>query len=164
MGGRRSRAPYQEGQWFAVPVQRCGYGLGVIVRSGPRSHGGLGYFFGPTRDSLPGAEVTDAIRPEDAVLVTWFGFMGLIEGRWPLVACSRRFSRSEWPIPKFRRRDILDTEMAWMVEYDPDATMIAGNVIQETRLHADELSHLPEESLEGYIALEWILGKLLGAT
>jgi hypothetical protein len=47
------RIKYYEGQWFAIPLRTGGYGLGVVVRGGNKTKGGLGYFFGPRYDSIP---------------------------------------------------------------------------------------------------------------
>lgn len=38
----RGRKGYREGQWFAVPLRDGGYALGVIVRGGYETAGGLG--------------------------------------------------------------------------------------------------------------------------
>ena len=157
---RPKRIKYEEGQWFAVPLDQGGYGLGVIVRGGPSLHGGLGYFFGPRRPELPAASDTAGVQPSDAVLITWFSDLEIQAGRWPLVESARPFSRSAWPVPLFRRTDSLMPGVAWLIEYHQDATGLAG-IISETKHPADELKGLPEEVDSGAIALQTKLSRLL---
>ncbi len=44
--------PYQEGDWFAVPLRSGGYGVGLVARA-PGNGIVLGCFFGTRYDTLP---------------------------------------------------------------------------------------------------------------
>lgn len=92
---------YREGQWFAVPLRTGGYALGIIVRGSYKTKGGLGYFFGPKFDAPPEDEITWRATPADALLISKFGDLGILSGRWPLIPSTRPFSSDEWPIPVF---------------------------------------------------------------
>lgn len=106
---------YNEGQWFAVPLRNSGYALGIIVRGNYRTKGGLGYFFGPRYDQIPNNEETLKKKPEEALLVTQFGDLGIINGRWPILKSTRLFSKEEWPIPKFGSTNPLIPGKAFVV-------------------------------------------------
>ncbi len=151
---------YSEGQWFAVPLRDGGYALGIIVRGSYKTRGGLGYFFGCRYAEVPGEAETWAKRPEEAMLIAWFGDLGIIEGEWLLIASSRPFRREEWPVPKFARIDSLNPEIGWLVEYDQEDDG-SQRWVKETICPAEELVGLPKDSLMGYKAVEIVLTKLL---
>lgn len=157
---RRKHIKYSEGQWFAVPLQDSGYALGIIVRGSYKTKGGLGYFFGPRYEDIPDEQVTWLKKPSDAILVAWFGDLGIIEGRWPLVPSTRPFRREAWPVPKFQRIDALRPDKGWLVEYSSEDSGV-GEPIRETYCDAEELVGLPSDDLLGYGAVEIILTKLL---
>ncbi len=157
---RKKHVKYNEGQWFAVPLRDGGYALGIIVRGSYKTKGGLGYFFGPKYQDLPGDVETWNKQAADAILVAWFGDLGIIEGKWPLIASTRPFRRQEWPVPKFGRIDALVPEKGWLVEYDQEDTGL-GEVIRETRCRAEDIAHLPEDVVSGAGAIEIKLTKLL---
>ena len=48
----KEKRRYEEGDWFAVPLQNGGYSLGLVARADGEG-GVLGYFFGPRREQLP---------------------------------------------------------------------------------------------------------------
>jgi hypothetical protein len=64
---------YREGQWFAIPLRKEGYALGIIVRGCYKTKGGLGYFFGPKYAEIPNDEATWEKKPEEAILIARFG-------------------------------------------------------------------------------------------
>jgi len=158
---RRKHIKYSEGQWFAVPLKDGGYALGIIVRGSYKTKGGLGYFFGPRYENIPDEQETWHKQPSDAILIAWFGDLGIILGQWPLISTTRPFRREEWPVPKFHRLDALDPSKGWLVEYDQETSglYLAGR--RETYLNARELVGLPKDSLLGYGAVELVLTKLL---
>lgn len=158
---RRKHIKYSEGQWFAVPLQDGGYALGIIVRGNYKTKGGLGYFFGPRYEDIPGEQETWLKGPSDAILIAWFGDLGIIWGRWPLISSMRPFRREEWPVPKFHRIDALRPDKGWLVEYSSEAKGVGEQPIRETYCDAKELMGLPKDSLLGYGAVEIILTKLL---
>lgn len=47
------RLPYREGTWFALPLRKGGYAVGVVARMAPRGRIILAYFFGPKRNQIP---------------------------------------------------------------------------------------------------------------
>jgi hypothetical protein len=161
--GRKKHIKYNEGQWFAVPLGHGGYAVGVIVRGQYKTKGGLGYFFGPKRDTLPMDADTQYLHPADAVLITWFGDLGIIEGEWPLLHSTRPFHREAWPVPKFGRVDSLNPEVGWLVEYAQDALGM-GDVIRETRCRVQDLVGLPRDASANAGAVEVLLTKLLDVT
>lgn len=156
---RKRHVKYDEGQWFAVPLRSGGYVLGLIVRGSYRTRGGLGYFFGPRFDNIPHGMLTFSLRSVDAILIAWFGDLEIIEGRWPLIDNTQPFSRSDWPVPKFSRRDALDPSMGWLVEYDQDVQ--GFDVVQGIRCRAAEIVGLPQDGVWGAGAIETQLTKLL---
>jgi hypothetical protein len=159
---RKRHIKYDVGQWFAVPLRSGGYALGVIVRGSYRTRGGLGYFFGPRYGEMPLGALTLSLQPIDAILIAWFGDLGIIEGRWPLIDDASPFGRSDWPVPKFGRRAALDPSMGWLVEYDQDAQ--GFDVVQGVRCQAAEIVGLPEDGVWGADAIEAQLTKLLSGT
>lgn len=156
----RKRIKYSEGQWFAVPLKTGGYALGIIVRGNYKTKGGLGYFFGPRYKEVPDERETWLKKPSDAILITWFGDLGIIWGRWPLIPSTRPFRREEWPVPKFKRIDPLNPRRGWLVEYSQDDDG-KGLPICETLCDAGDLEGLPEDGVDGYEAVEIVLTHLL---
>jgi hypothetical protein len=157
----RKRLSYEEGQWFGVPLRGGGYAVGIIVRGSVRTRGGLGYFFGPSRASVPTSTDIEGLAAADAIYVTWFGDLGLINGRWPLITSSRVFARAAWPIPRFRRVNSLIPGMSTLVEYDQDATRMLLNTVRQQWVPTSDVADLPEEGLDGSGAVEIKLARLL---
>ncbi len=149
---------YKEGQWFAVPLRDSGYALGIIVRGSYKTKGGLGYFFGRRFQKLPNEEDTCSLYPNDVILIAWFGDLGIIRGKWPLVMTTKDFRREDWSIPLFRRDATPDK--GWLIEYDQDAMGFDG-IIQETLHDATDLEGLPADGTYGASAVEEVLTKLL---
>jgi hypothetical protein len=157
----KAHVKYDTGQWFAVPLRDGGYALGIIVRGSYRTKGGLGYFFGPKHEELPNSDDISALQPSDAVLITWFGDLGIIRGKWPLIFSNRAFRSEEWPIPLFRRD--ATSEKGWLVEYHHNATGYDG-IMRETLHEMKDLEGLPREADFGSGAIEIELTKVLAAS
>jgi len=157
---RTKRIRYREGQWFAVPLQSGGYAAGIIVRGSLKTKGGLGYFF-PFRYELPptATDIED-LSASQAILVRWFGDLGIIYGEWPLIATDRPFNRADWSVPRFGRIDMFDH--AWIVEYSQDDDG-SRYPISETRVPVAEIVGLPEAGTSGHKALEIRLSRLIDA-
>ncbi len=158
---RRKHIKYSEGQWFAVPLKNGGYALGIIARGSHKVKGPhLGYFFGPRYESIPGEQETWQKQPSDAILIEWFGPLGILWGTWPLIPTTRPFRREEWPVPKFRSIDPLNPTRGWLVEYDQETS---GLDLPVRRIYCDakDLEGLPEDGVSGYEAIEIVLTKLL---
>lgn len=157
---RKKHIKYSEGQWFAVPLKDGGYALGIIVRGSYKTRGGLGYFFGPRYERVPDEAETWNKRPEDAIYITWFGDLGIIWGRWPLIPSTRPFRREEWPVPKFHRIDSLNPNKGWLVEYRQDDDG-RGLPERETYVDIKDIAHLPRDATAGAGAVEITLTKIL---
>ena len=156
----RKHIKYSEGQWFAVPLKTGGYALGIIVRGSYKTRGGLGYFFGPRYEEVPDERETWSKQPSDAILIAWFGDLGIIWGRWPLIPSTRPFRREEWPVPKFGQVDWENPSKGWLVEYRQEANGWELP-IRRTYCDAKDLIGLPEDGVCGYEAIENILTHLL---
>lgn len=150
--------PYQEGDWFAVPLQSGGYCIGLAARA-PGNGVVLGYFFGLRCEELPKEEHTKGLSRADAILVTLFSDIGLVQGHWPIISQLSQWDQDEWPLPAFGRiLEFEGQEIAWRVEYS-SADLV--NVVRETRTTPEQIRHLPKTGLWGHLALEEYLTKLL---
>lgn len=148
------KANYCEGTWIAVPLKRGGFALGVIARATKRG-ALLCYFFGPRREVLPSLEDARSLRPEEAVRVIRAGDLHLLEAKWPILGELSEWNRSEWPVPRFVRRDPL-SKRAWRVELSEKDLL---TVVRETSEPYD--SSLEENSIYGAGAAEIMLDKHL---
>jgi hypothetical protein len=144
-----ARLPYEEGDWFAVPLPGGGHAVGLVARSSRRGKILLGYFFGPRRSGLPEVSELLALQPGDAVLVDRFGDLSLTRREWPILGSAPEWERSRWPMPLFGDVDEL-IDIGWRVEYpneDPAARSL------RTRVPRAEASTLPEDRLMGAAAV-----------
>jgi len=132
--------PYREGTWFAVPLRRGGFAVGVVARTSREGKVLLGYFFGPRRRSVPSLADVQSSRPQDATLVVRFGDLSLIQGEWPIVG-DTRLDRSSWTVPDFARTDPLSGR-SWRVRYDdrdPNVVVSEDPIVTEPALPRDGL-------------------------
>lgn len=149
----RKELPYKEGDWFAVPLRDGGYALGLAARMDGRGSV-LGYFFGPRRRQIPTPEDTRGLSAAGAILAQMFGDPGLVNGRWPLLPRTTDWDRDAWPMPVFGS---VFGGGASRREYD-ESTFSMRSLVPCT---PEEARRLPEDSLDGYIALEIRLNRLL---
>jgi len=157
----RKQIKYSEGEWFAVPLRDFGYALGIITRGSYKVKGPhLGYFFGPRYKDLPDEQETWRKKPSDAILIAWFGPLGIRWGRWPLIPSTRPFRREEWPVPLFRQIDLGNPSKGWLVEYAQDTNGLELP-IRRTYCNAKDLTGLPDDGVFGYEAIEILLTRLL---
>lgn len=84
---RNRRLPYQEGDWFAVPLLTDGYAVGVVARMNGQGQV-LGYFFAPKFEAVPSIEVTDDWFARDTIFIRAFGDRSLSESKWPILGKS----------------------------------------------------------------------------
>src|SRR5262245_25202562 len=151
-----ARVRFGEGDWFAVPLRDSGFATGVVARANP--NGVLfGYFFGPKRSALPTTRDLTGLSPTGAVLVAKFGYLGLRDGKWPLIESPTRWSREEWPMPTFGRFEELSGR-AFAVEYQNDDP---NSRPRETQIDPEDLSRYPRDGLSGAGAVEIRLTTLL---
>lgn len=91
----------REGDWFAVPLDVGGFGVGLVARVPRRGDTLLGYFFGPIRVQLPTADEIDAYTSRNAARICRFLDEALRSGRWPLIERADDWRREDWPLPEF---------------------------------------------------------------
>jgi hypothetical protein len=150
------KLPYQEGSWFVVPLRNGGYATGVVARMAPKGKIILAYFFGPRRDKIPTMSDIVGLQAKDANKCLRVGDLGLINGEWTTIGCSKDWDAHLWPVPRFIRRDEL-AKRAWCLIYsDSDPSKL-----EREYLVSYELNELEESALYGYGAAELLLTKLL---
>jgi hypothetical protein len=152
----RRKLPYKEGDWFAVPLQPTGYGLGLVARMNGK---GIvsGYFFGSLHVRCPTEHDTTGLSAKDAILIRQFGDPGLLSGVWPIICHSDPWYPEKWPLPVFGRIAV-DKTRALRVEYSEKDINIT---VSETPISVDEARVLPEDGLSGSGAIEIRLSNLL---
>lgn len=151
-----ARVKYQEGDWFAVPLQDGGYAVGVIARANPQGVL-LGYFFGPARPVVPTLDDVASLKAGSAVLVSMFGHLGIAKGKWPLLGRVDGWDRREWPMPVFVRYEEL-AGRSLQVFYDDDDP---NHVLREQQVAPGEAEQGPRDGLMGAGFAEGALTRLL---
>ena len=152
----RKKLPYKEGDWFAIPLRKGGYALGLVARL-DGTGGIIGYFFGPRHEQLPTKEEIMGLSADSAVLIRHFGDLGLLRGEWPIISHSSVWNRAHWPLPAFARIS-MDDKQALRIEY---AETDINQPIREVPISIEEAHRLPEDGVSGYGAIEIRLTKLL---
>jgi Immunity protein 26 len=149
------KLPYSEGSVFLVPLEGGGYASGIVARLAPKGKILLGYFFGP-RIFSPADIRLESFRAKDALLVKYFGDLGLIRGYWPIINNVPDWSKAEWPVMDTVRRDPLGRLKPVLVRYaDDDPSKVIGEQVLENDLD------LPNDGLAGYGYVEAVLSKKL---
>jgi hypothetical protein len=161
---RRPRRPrlkinYQEGDWFGVPLTGGGYAVGILarVRKGQYGPNLFGYFFGPRRPSLPSLQELSRLTVDDAIYASHFGHMGLVQNEWPIIGRMAPWEPARWPLPLFGRRNYVNEDVAWLVEYSEETL----EILSERVVKAAAIEGLPEDSMPGQGAVERWLSMLL---
>lgn len=150
------RPVYQEGDWFAVPLQSGGFGVGLIARA--NSNGGLlGYFFGPRRAAVPPLNDLLGLSARDAVLVRKLSHLGLKNGKWPLLGRLDNWDPGQWPMPVFIRQEELSGR-SFRVFYDPQDP---NRLLREELVPLGDPAQGPEDGLMGAEFTEIRLSRLL---
>jgi Immunity protein 26 len=134
----RARVKYREGDRFAVPLRDGGSEVGLIVRANPKA-ALLGYFFGPARPEVPALDDVASLEPGDGVLVRKLGYLGTVQGKWPLLGRVDGWDRRVWPMPVFVRHKEL-TGRSFRVFYDDDDP---NRVLREEQVTPDEAEQGP---------------------
>ena len=151
--------PYKEGTWFAVPLEKGGYAVGVVARCAPKGPIVLAYLFGPKRDHVPLLGDLVPLKADEALAVWRVGDLGLINGAWPIIGESPTWNRTKWPTPEFTRIDELTKSVAWRVHYADDDPSVA---VSKERIPYDRC--LPDiVVLHGAQAAEIALSRMLDA-
>jgi Immunity protein 26 len=149
------KLPYSEGTVFLVPLRDSGYARGVVARSSRKGKILLGYFFAPCLQSTNLIEF-DNLDPAKAVLCVRFGDLGLINGEWRILGNISNWNRTDWPMPKFIRRDPLGRKKPILVQYSDDSP---DEIIKET--YTTDSVEWGTDSLSGYGAVEIKLTKII---
>src|SRR5581483_12073208 len=119
------KLPYREGTWFGMPLRQGGFAVGLVARATAQGKVILCYFFGPWRAAVPALGEVERLRPSDAIRAIRVGDLGLIRGKWPMIGHAASWTRSDWQMPTFIRRDPL-SRRAWRVYHsDTDPNLIA---------------------------------------
>src|SRR5579871_2681385 len=153
----RRKLPYQEGDWFAVPLQDGDWALGLAARVPNRSHGVFGYFFGPRHEHIPTEQATWGLTPADAIFAGIFSDLRLLNGKWPLVFRPQQWNREEWPLPAFGRIE-ADRGRGVRTEYDEKDL---GTVVRAEYVSIQEAQRLPKDADHGYVSVQILLTRLL---
>ncbi len=151
----RRQRPVAEGTWFAVPLLKTGFAVGVVARAAPKGGVVLAYFFPQVWAEPPPLGKVAHLRSDAAVRVLRVGDLGFIERSWSVIGCGPDWRRDEWPIPVFVRKDEL-SRRAWCVRYD-DGDL--GRVVSEESTSYE--SDLERDGLHGARAAEVVLTKQL---
>lgn len=149
----QKRVRYKEGDVFLVPLLAGGFGIGVVARKGYRGVT-LGYFFGSNLGIRP--ENVPALDPEQAVLISRFGDLGLLRGQWVIAGKVPEWRPEEWPLPRFVGSGVGDN--CTLFTYDEEDLV---SIVSMESAPASEAIHYYLDSLLGYKALEVVLTRRL---
>lgn len=159
---RKPRKPrlkhnYQEGDWFAVPLEDGGYAVGLVARYRPAYRGTIFcYFFGPRRTELPTLSELQGLTPEDAVDVTLVSDLGLLQGLFPILGRSPDWDPERWPFPLFTGFSNWDHIGIIQRRSEDDLSLI-----EEHAVPVAETEGLPSGGLGGYLVPVHYLSMLL---
>lgn len=153
----RRKLPHTEGDFVYLPLTdgTGTYGLGLIARIG-RSVSTLGYFFGARLSALPTRAYLAGLHAEDAVLISNFGNLYIMSGRWTIIPKLEEWDRNAWPIPNFGRVDVINHKEAWRVTLNEKL-----DTEFEERVNIDEILTLPYDVSSGARAVELKLTRLI---
>ena len=149
------KLPYDEGDWFNVPLRTEGFAVGLVVRRDGRGIV-VGYFFGRRFSSTSSIEDVAQLETKDAVLICRFGDLGLLNGQWPIIGKHLLWTRAEWPLPRFVRTDAVSGALRLITYSEEDLSEIGA--VPCTRQEAEGL---PQDGMFGFGAVEIKLTKLL---
>jgi len=152
--GRRSKVNYSKGTVFLVPLRRGGFARGVVARLNGKG-GVFGYFFGP-KLTAPEEATTRGLDPRQAIYITEFGDLSLINGEWIQLGQVENWNADEWPMPPLIRVDEF-AGRAFLSYYD-DRTF---DCIREDEVSPTLVDQYPKDGTDGAGAVEIVLSKLL---
>jgi hypothetical protein len=154
---RRVWKRFSEGTWFAVPIGKGTWSVGVIARVGARSMT-FGYFFGPARRRVPTLEDTRDLTADAAVLCVLFGDLGLQDGSWLVIGEDEEWNPDDWPLPAFGRYSptASPTSTAVRVVYSDSLERTSERACTKA-----DVEHLPLHRLCGSGYVEDVLADLL---
>ncbi len=150
---------YREGDWFGVPLESGGWGVGIVARKG-RTGSLIAYFFGPPRQELPkDTQELDQLHHTQAAYRTRPGILGLRWGTWPIIGHHAHWHRDLFPNPWFGWVAGFGIKKATREQYDE-------NIYESVSVDCsvEEALLLPSSSVPGHGYVEWILGEILAGT
>jgi Immunity protein 26 len=145
--------PYQEGDWFAVPLAEEQWAAGRVARLHVGGKIAFAYLFGPFVRQPPIEELA-AHLPSEAVLIGRIGDQGLVRREWPVLGRAD-WRRDDWPLVPFRNVDPI-TKRVRRVEYE-DGSLAAPTV---WRAADDAMVGSPADTLYGHLSLQKRLSKM----
>lgn len=147
------RLPYQEGDWFLVPLVEDQWAAGRVARLHPGGKIAFVYLFGPFANP-PVIDGLAALLPSEAVLIGRIADQGLVRREWPVLGHAD-WRRGEWPLMPFRNVDPT-TRRVRRVEYEDGnlATPVVWQVVD------DEMAGSPADTLYGHLSLQKRLSKM----
>lgn len=159
---QREMPIHREGDWFAVPLQSGGYGVGVIARLGVLSDA-LGYFFGPRRDTVPRLHEVAALPPANAVWVAMFTTMGFDWKTWQRIGHDAHWQREAFAVPRFfgQEGDRDASGRLLHCAYAYDDTLSFVRPVSPQTIAEEEYERLPRNSIYYPAAAEAMLTRLL---
>lgn len=150
---------FEEGDWFAVPLEER-FAIGLIARmSTINTHFLLfGYFFQPIRTEIPNSEELERLHKADAILLCKFDDDFLRQGRWSKIGHLKNWSRQEWPLVDFVSQDPLVVNRVWKRVYHEDDLFTP---VEEFVISSDRAEIYPKDVILTPTAVEDRLTRLL---
>ena len=148
--GQRKK-PYQEGDWFLVPLKHGGSGLGRIARCAGSEV--IAFLFGGRHDSAPDTAYLEELRSDSAVDVVIIFDDGLTRGDWMILRQSGMWKREEWTPPpfSFECEGIPWCELREHPDGDPSQTY------RSWRVSRSEARKYPHHATGGKATTEFVL-------
>jgi hypothetical protein len=145
------------GTWFAVPLLSGDFAHGLVARNYKRTYG-VGYFFGPALARPEGIKNLKELRPESAVLVGFFGYLGFKRDSWPILGEQPAWNPAHWPLPRFVQPNEI-ARSARLITYDEsDISVVLSDV------EAVDTDRGPEDGMMGHKFLQARLTQLVGGS
>ncbi|MFN8526298.1 MAG: Imm26 family immunity protein [Chloroflexota bacterium] len=152
---KRQPRPYNEGDWFAVPLSSDDFAVGRVARH-DRGHGVLGYFFGKRYASPPSARELTDLHSRDAVDIRECSDLGLRDLSWPVIGQLGTWTRSAWPMP-IRGRAETPTRCRRIVHLRDTL----GKPTAEETVSLEEAMSFHRDRTSGFLAVQNALSFLL---
>lgn len=160
---KEKQTPYQEGDWFAVPLEGGTYAVGILARVPQlkkHRYNLFAYFFGPKLKNIPSLAEPTSFKPSDSIYyAVCFGVTGLMSGEWPIIGRFEDWNRTKWPLPLMSAfRSQVGGSHYFLIELDDE------NPGEEKALHKsteDECNNYWGIGSAGYKFVESMLGRIL---
>jgi Immunity protein 26 len=144
---KNPKLPFQEGDWFLVPLETDFYALGLIARIKPKLGSILGFFFDLAPSYVNDKQLhlhLSKLESENAIVIMKFGFGALMDGYWPVIHRSMPWYREKWAVKDFSYGSEILNKFE-IRTYDADDPF--SKVVRITKATPEELKRLPKDSL-----------------